>query len=110
MRAVMGSRRHGPLQEREIGALVSLLCAQRRELPTLPTKVIQGIDERLPLALDDAILSDSQTPKFERGHEHQRFLEHLRSVCRRAIPTTEGTGNPDDCERRTLNVWNVSRA
>ena len=30
---------------------MSLLCAQRRELPTVPTKVIQGIDERLPLAL-----------------------------------------------------------
>ena len=78
----MGSRRHWPLQEREIGALVSLLCAQRRELPTVPTKFIQGIDQSLPCALDDAILSNSQTPKLERVHQNHASLSISGTCCR----------------------------
>jgi hypothetical protein len=88
---------------------VSLLCAQRRELPTLPTEFVQGVDERLALALDDAVLSDSQAPKLERGHAIPRFLETSGGVRRRAVLTREGTGNPNRCERRTLDAWNVSR-
>jgi len=65
-------------------------------LPTVPTKFVQGIHESLPLALDDAILSDSHTPKLERGHENQRFLgASPECVCRRAFPTPEGTGSPE---------------
>jgi hypothetical protein len=50
-----------------------VLRAEGSELPPIPAKLVQRIDECRPVIFDDAVLRHSQAPKLESSHENLRF-------------------------------------